>query len=79
MLTAEERAALIEQVKGDMLEHSFGDGLEEEYIMSGFPRHKGLLNMTDMELLLELGHYDEGDSNEQIVERWRREMRGEDP
>lgn len=73
-LSREERQALIEHLKVQLRDWMFGDNQEEEYVMSGFPLFKGLSNMTDMELLLELGHHDEGDSDEQIVEWWRREM-----
>lgn len=74
LLTKEERQALIEQLKIQLRDWMFGDGQEEEYVMSGFPEFKGLSNMTDMELLLELGHHEEGDSDKQMVESWQREM-----
>lgn len=73
ILSEAERDALIEHVKSDWLDHSFGDNQEEEYVMFGFPIHKGLINMTDEELLVELGHYEEGDSTDVMVAKWRNE------
>lgn len=78
MLSKKERASLIEVLKVQRLDCMFGDGQEDDYVMNGFPTDKGLFFMTDMELLMELGHHNEGDSDEQIVEQWQREMTGEE-
>lgn len=76
LLTDEERREAVETAKIQCLDHMFGDGLEEEYVLSGFPSFRGLLNMTDDELLQELGHYDPNvdDTPEKRVKRWREEL-----
>lgn len=80
-MTPTEREQLIEECKIKYLDHMFGDGMEEEYVMEGFPEHKGLLNMTDDELLQGYGHYDPEvhDTPEKRAEAFRKELEeGED-
>lgn len=77
-LTDHEREAVIESCKAQLEDWMFGDGMEEQYIMEGFPVFKGLQNMTDMELLIELGHFEPGASDEEIIMAFRKEMAGED-
>jgi hypothetical protein len=65
LLTDEMRKAIKKNLAQTLMDTMFGDGLEEEYIMSGIS-FKGLDNMTDEELLNEQDEYnDEGD------EPWR--------
>lgn len=80
LLTPEERARAIENAKIQCLDHMFGDGQEEEYVMNGFPEFKGLTNMTDEELLIELGHYnpDVHDTLEKVVQAFREELAEEE-
>jgi hypothetical protein len=73
LLSDEERETLIEHLKVQLMDWEFGDGQEEEYIMCGFPVFKGLVNMTDLELLEELGHHQDGDSPEEMAAKWRDE------
>ena len=80
LLSKMERAELVEQLADDRMSHMFGDGLERDYIMDGFPVDKGLNHMSDAELLEELGHYDPDveTTDELRAARWRRELAGED-
>ncbi len=52
-LTEDTKKEMIEDLKDALLEGMFGDGIEEDYIMDGFPDFKGLSNLTDEELLSE--------------------------
>ena len=50
-LTEEQRDGLICELFGMRMDAFFGDGMEEEYVLEGFPGFEGLNNMTDVELL----------------------------
>jgi hypothetical protein len=50
-LTEATKKEMKDLVKDALMDGMFGDGQEEDYIMGGFPSHKGLDNMTDKELL----------------------------
>jgi hypothetical protein len=54
-LTDEQREVLKEYVFDQCLSCMFGDGLEREYILGGFPAFKGIDQMTDDELIEEAG------------------------
>lgn len=78
VLTEAERAALRREVTAQLLDDMFGDGLEREYVTGGFS-FKGVNNMTDEELLDELGHYDAeacGGSLDKKAAAWRAELAG---
>lgn len=76
LITSEERAKLVEELKIQLRDHMFGDGQEDGYIMDGFPRWVGLDNMSDLELLLEYGHYDPDvhDTPEKKAQAFREEL-----
>lgn len=50
-LTPEQREVLVAYLADACMDNMFGDGLERDYVMDGFPEWKGLANMTDQELL----------------------------
>lgn len=75
LLTPKEREILIQTGKDQDMSFMFGDGMEEQYVMEGFPEHKGLLNMTDEELLRHVGHYKPGASVEEMLAEWKEELR----
>ncbi len=54
-LTKEQRKALEAYVFDCCVSNMFGDGMENDYIMRGFPVFKGIDNMSDDELLAEAG------------------------
>ena len=74
LLSDSEREVLIEECKLNCLDHMFGDGQEEQYVVDGFPTFIGLNNMTDEQLLIEHGHYNIGDTPTQMAERWQAEL-----
>ena len=53
-VTSEVRARLVEVLAEHRLAGMFGDGLEREYVMGGFPTTKGLALMTGAELIEEV-------------------------
>jgi hypothetical protein len=75
LLTEDERARLVEELRIWLTASMFGDGQEDDYVMEGFPPFKGLENMTDDELLLEYGHYnlERDDTPEKRADALRRE------
>jgi hypothetical protein len=75
LLTEEERGRLIELLCDQRITMMFGDGLETDYVMDGFPTDPGLRHMSDLELLIELGHYETGATPEQMAEVWREELK----
>lgn len=77
LFTTAERKALIEFLVIEKTDRMFGDGQERDYVLDGFPSWPGLSGMTDVELLVELGHHEEGDSAVRMAEAWRVEMRGD--
>lgn len=77
LLTDNERAELVALLKETLLDFMFGDGHEELYVLEGI-EFKGLNNMSDEELLLELGHYTEGDTPEIMAAKWISELNEEE-
>ena len=59
-LKHETRQAIIEYLVELKISYEFGDGMEKEYVLNGFPCELGLLQMTDAELVSEFEDY-EGD------------------
>jgi hypothetical protein len=57
-LTPERRADIITELAQHRLANMFGDGMELEYVLEGFPALKGLHLMTDDELLEEQAQVD---------------------
>jgi hypothetical protein len=76
LLTEQERSELKALLGQQCLDNMFGDGLERDYIIEGFPAWKGLANMSDLELLEELGHYDPDvhTTPELIAQAWKDEL-----
>lgn len=54
-LSSKQRSELKKYVLEACLSNMFGDGMEKEYILGGFPVFKGINHMTDDELLDEAG------------------------
>ncbi len=52
-LSETTRGKLIDILTESMLASCFGDGLERDYVLDGFPEHKGYRNYTDKELVEE--------------------------
>lgn len=76
LLTEHERDELRILLLSDLRSNMFGDGLEEMYLTEGFPLFPGVDNMSDAELLEELGHYDPevDDTPEKRAAAWKREL-----
>ena len=73
-----ERDKLRDHLRMQLMDWMFGDNQEKEYVMCGFPEFKGLMNMTDAELLEELGHHEEGASHQEMADAWRKELSEDD-
>lgn len=56
-LSTKQRTELKKYLYDNCLSTMFGDGMEREYIMDGFPVFKGLNNMSDAELIEEAGGF----------------------
>jgi hypothetical protein len=52
-LTKAQRTALERYVFDGCMSSMFGDGMESDYIMGGFPTFKGIRYMSDDELFVE--------------------------
>lgn len=53
ILTGAAREDLLRYLVTQLTSSMFGDGLERDYILDGFPAWGGLRTMTDRELLIE--------------------------
>jgi len=57
-MDALKRELILRKLTDNFLACNFGDGIEKEYALYGFPKHKGFQNMADEELLKEYNSYD---------------------
>jgi hypothetical protein len=67
-LTVAQRAAPERYVFDGCLSMMFGDGMEDGYIMDGFPEFKGINSMSDDELLAEAGTFSTTDEVKTFLE-----------
>lgn len=67
-LTKVQRIALERYVFDSCLSNMFGDGMEDDYIMNGFPAFKGISQMTDDELMEEAGCHSDPEEVKSFLE-----------
>ena len=73
-LTTETRAEIAQIVADGMLDTSFGDGQEADYVWDGFPTWAGINNVSDKELV---ETYEQvTDDDDELLITARRELRG---
>lgn len=64
-----------EELKKYILENAhssmFGDGMEQHYLLNGFPQWKGINNLTDQELLDHAADYSDAVEVQALMDTWK--------